>query len=649
MSHTGAATYKKTLGIININEDIHPAELHWRSTDGDKSVTIILNAIDKLQATPASSEKMMLRLMSKPLESQSDTNTTDSVSVTDEHVDKKPKPSPAQTYMFSFNNRLVMDNIKITLQHIISRYKDDDIYEAKKKREEEEAEDPNNLANKSNTSSFATTPIGNNTLINTSKLDDSLSKNNLLSNFKLQQSLLKENKQLMKVFQDTVIHAGLNPDEFWSIRISQLRAFALTTSQKIGPYNVLSTIKPVASSDNKVNVNISREKIHSIFSNYPIVKKAYIDNVPKNFKEPEFWARFFSSKLFRKLRGEKIMQNDRGDVIIDRYLKLDQEFDRKDDEKLLHPVKKFIDLDGNIEDDPVLKGNKKDFTMQPGTDVNGNSDGTIDILKGMNRLSEKMILSLENEYSRTNNNVDDVEEDEAEIKFNDLQTDLKPDYAIVHFNLTNKQKSNSKNDEVNNTSVNNIKIPITEGEIKDQIKIVDDTLIKEMDLTQVEDKEHSTDINKEINKRVLNFVKINAKQAKNNNLDSALGSFVTNSNGKRTSDHDKDDVKTDIPLDLLDSCRMLHITCCEFLKHFYNHFQSGDPKQASTVKNLYTHLKNCSKKINELLADVKNGDGEDVSKSCQNYLSTTLKSIDLAIEKYDTVLSNFQKRVAQKV
>lgn len=78
----------------------------------------------------------------------------------------------------------------------------------------------------------------------------------------------------------------------------------------------------------------------NIFENYPIVKKAYTDNVPKISKNQSS-GQGSSSKLFRKLRGEKIMQNDRGDVIIDRYLTLDQEFDRKDDDMLLHPVKKL--------------------------------------------------------------------------------------------------------------------------------------------------------------------------------------------------------------------------------------------------------------------------------------------------------------------
>ncbi|CCH58103.1 hypothetical protein TBLA_0A03030 [Henningerozyma blattae CBS 6284] len=678
MSHSGAATYKKNSGMINIDEDQSPAEFIWRSTSGNKVIKIVLDTIDKLQATPASSDKMMLRLISKvpstppppqtnPLgldhvnkklkldpavskitreNSDASTMSTPTTTVSPTPLDTPSAPVKPVTYMFTFNNRTVMDNIKITLQHIISRYKDDEIWEEKKRKESSQLPLDSSLSNSNlsdATNGITSTANGHSNLsvplINTSALDDSLSKSKLLINFKLQQSLLKENKPLMRIFQDTVIHSGLPPEEFWSTRISQLRAFALSTSQKIGPYNVLSTIKPVASSDNKVNVNISREKISSIFSNYPIVKKAYTDNVPKNFKEPEFWARFFSSKLFRKLRGEKIMQNDRGDVIIDRYLKLDQEYDRKDDEMLLHPVKKSIDLDGNLEDDPVRRGNKQDFTMQPGVDINGNSDGTIDILKGMNRLSEKMILSLENEYSRSNlqnNNNDDMDKIEVEeIQINDLKDNSATDYAMIHLNMN--QHVSTKDDEDSVSSLNGgSKTKITKEEIKEKITQVTESLVKEMDLTQVEEK--GSNINSEINKRVIGFVKINAKQAKHNNLDSTLGTFIGN-------DKNAKDARTDIPTDLLESCRMLHTTCCEFLKHFYIHFQSGEPKQANLVKKLYIHLKDCSEKIHELLSDVKQGDGEQVAMICNSYLRSTLASLHLAIEKYDNVTKNFQEKL----
>lgn len=611
MSHSGAASYKKVNGILTINEDVSPAELLWRSTDGDKTHMIVLDVVDKLQATPATSEKLMLRLIEKVDESKKVKNNDGEM--------VSPKPA---AHMFSFNNRSVMDNIKITLQAIISRYKDTEIHEQKQA-----------VSGDSNAVSKESQQSQQQELINTSKLDDSLSYDNLMKNLKLQQSLLTSNKQLMKTFQETVINSNLPPEEFWSTRIPMLRAFALSTSQKIGPYNVLSVIKPVASSENQVNVNLSRDKIISIFQNYPIVKKAYLDNVPKNFKESEFWARFFSSKLFRKLRGEKIMANDRGDVIIDRYLSLDIEFDRKDDERLFHPVSKFIDLGGNTQDDPVKRGNKPDFTMQPGMDMNGNNDGTLDILRSMNRLSEKMTTALENEYSRSNlTNSAELEQEgnEQELELNDLNDEYKAEYSIVHLKIGTKERSNGNEGEGRTTE----HIKITDPIVRNQIEEVNIGLQRELDLTDVvsgkDDKEGT--IIDAINQQVIKTVRINAKQAKHNNMDSSyMTTFTTNKINET-------DVPSEMPPDLLESCRMLHGTCCEFLKHFFIHFQSGDQKQANSVRKLYNHLKECVAKLKELLKDVKDGDGEKLASLCEAYLKTTMNSIELAISKYESCL-----------
>lgn len=626
MSHSGAAIFKKINGILTIDEETSPAKLFWRSTDGDKKHEVLLDTIDKLQATPATSEKLMLRLIGK-VDPNKFAKDSSGAAVT-------PKPV---THMFTFNNRSVMDNVKITLQHIITRYKDTEVYEEKRRGELSGTPDieSSNAATPGGLTSAMSDAHGTeeNDQVRPTSIDDSLSRDKLLKNLKLQQSLLKTDKALMKIFQETVINAGLPPKEFWSTRVALLRSFALSTSQRTGPYNVLSTIKPVASSENKVNVNLSREKILSIYENYPIVKKAYTDNVPKNFKEQEFWARFFSSKLFRKLRGEKIMQNDRGDVIIDRYLTLDQEFDRKDDERLLHPVSKFIDLEGNEKDDPVKKGNRPDLTMRPGVDANGNNDGTVDILKSMNRLSEKMVSALDNEYSKSNIQLQqDSLEDMEELAIQDLADSYQDNYATIHLKTSVEDDGNKINLDDDTYDMSNLSTKIKEPlreEIVDLIRNIIESLTKNIDLGLVSsDKE----INYEINQKVISAVRINAKQAKHNSIDSTLSSFV----GSKADDSE---VSVDIPSDLLESCRMLHITCTEFLRHFYIHFQSGEQKRATTVKKLYKHLKDCLYKLNELFDDIRKGDGDELANNTSQYLMPVVDCINRTIEKYEACVA----------
>lgn len=593
--------------MIRIDEDASPATLVWRSTDGDKSTTVLLNMVDKLQATPANSDKMMLRIVGK----------------IDPNIKKRKDnegneiPVKAPVYMFTFNNRTVMDNIKETLQHIIARYKDEEATEERHKNEPETEAQDNPDA--SVTPQPAHLPQD---LINTTTLDTSLTKSKLLSNLKLQQSLLKESRELMTIFQDTVIKSGLPPHEFWSTRIPLLRAYALSTSQKTGPYNVLSTIKPVASSDNKVNVNVSREKIHTIFQNYPIVRKAFDDNVPKNFKEQEFWARFFSSKLFRKLRGERIMNHDRGDMIIDRYLSLDQEYDRRDDELLQHPVRKIIDIEGNINDDPVKKGHRPDFTMRSGIDPNGNSDGGMAILKGMNRLSEKMVESLENEYSRANLPQEDPDKEEREeILFSDLDEDTPTDYAEI--------KLKRKVLDAKNRQMHKENSAISWEEVKHEINsitsILDTSILDLTTLTHI-----TADVTKTINQRIMKAVKVNAKQSKHMNGDTLLGSTMSGTSmfqeAKESASH--------LPPDILESCRLLNSSCCEFLKHFYINFQSGDPRKTNLVKKLYKSLMDCQEKIDSLLNSVDTEENQEIAKYCKAYLVHVLDSVGLGINKY---------------
>ncbi|CAH01706.1 TFIIH/NER complex subunit TFB1 [Kluyveromyces lactis] len=611
-THSGAATYKKVNGMLRVDEDASPANLIWRSTDGDKSTTIELNMVDKLQATPASSDKMMLRIVGK----------IDSGIKKRKDNEGNEIPIKPPVHMFTFNNRTVMDNIKETLQHIIARYKDEESTQEKHKNETEIS--PANTPVASETPQPSHLPQD---LINTAMLDSSLTKSKLLSNLMLQQSLLKESKELMNIFQDTVIKSGLPPHEFWSTRIPLLRAYALSTSQKIGPYNVLSTIKPVASSDNKVNVNVSREKIHTIFQSYPIVKKAYDDNVPKNFKEQEFWARFFSSKLFRKLRGERIMNHDRGDIIIDRYLSLDQEYDRRDDELLQHSVRKTIDIEGNLNDDPVKKGHRPDFTMRSGIDPNGNSDGGMAILRGMNRLSEKMVESLENEYSRVNLPQEDPDKEEREeILYSDLEKDAPADYAEIKLK---RKVLDAKNQQMHkeNSSVSWLEV---KNEISSITTFMDKSTLDLTTLTKI-----SPEVTRSINQRLMKAVKINAKQSKHMNTDQMLGTTISSTSMFQEASKES---TSQLPPSILESCRMLNNSCCEFLKHFYINFQSGDPRKTMLIKKLYKNLMDCQEKIDSLLNSVDSEENQEIAKYCKAYLVHVLDSVNLGIHKYRTLV-----------
>ena len=140
----------------------------------------------------------------------------------------------------------------------------------------------------------------------------------LQADIDLQQELLKHDTNLGKTFFETVLKGSITGPQFWSTRTHVLRAYAIERNQAKGAYNVLATMKP-KTIDNAVRISLSREQIQDIFRQHPLVKTVYDENVPK-ISEGDFWRRFFSSRLFKKLKGEKILPGDQYDDIVDTYL-----------------------------------------------------------------------------------------------------------------------------------------------------------------------------------------------------------------------------------------------------------------------------------------------------------------------------------------
>lgn len=370
----GACSVDKILGMVMVREDVTPSTLEWKAIDQTRTISIPLNSLKNLQATKDGSPKMILKVIYGD-------------------DDKLIK--------LTFNNRPTMDNIKDSLQTIVARGRTviKDIT-------------PASTPTPNTPSSQTSTPPVEASSSNIHSLSDA----NLLKNLQLQQKLLLEDRNLRNIFTQSVMNFKLSPAVFWSSRLNQLRTYALTISQHRGPYNVLSTIKPVATSDNQVNVNVTRDTINEIFDTYPIIKKAFKDLVPQKFNEGEFWSRFFNSKLFRRLRGDKINNStNRGDVILDKYLYIDQDYDEADEKDIpsdlselkkddVEPkkmgkkaagdarmtasileenqgeqiksllgtrdykeevrVSKFIDILGNEEDNSQRLGNRADMTMR---------------------------------------------------------------------------------------------------------------------------------------------------------------------------------------------------------------------------------------------------------------------------------------------
>lgn len=209
----------------------------------------------------------------------------------------------------------------------------------------------------------------------------------LLKNPDLQLSLLQSDPNLRRVFFESQKEKpeSVARDQFaslfWSSRLHLLRAHAIEKSQSRGSYNVLSSLKPRV--ENSVTkLNISKEQIQLIFNQHPLVKRVYDENVPK-VTENDFWSRFFQSRLFKKLRGERITESDPTDSLLDKYLRADEYAGRLVTGQVPH----IIDLEAN-EGDVQKYGNRPNFDMRP------SSVEKVPIIRTLNTLSEKIMANV---------------------------------------------------------------------------------------------------------------------------------------------------------------------------------------------------------------------------------------------------------------
>ncbi|QPG76404.1 hypothetical protein FOA43_003793 [Brettanomyces nanus] len=653
------AFHRKKAGTISIIEDVEPPMVVWKCIDSSVShplVEIPLDNIVNLQATPASSDKMMLKIGLKAGTLKKD-------------IDNSAPARNKNNTLFTFKTRANMDEVKLALQQIIARKKSaKQINESSRPTTPFTGDESTPAHSKESTPSSSSIPlISRDNLGNDELLANLLDSKNLLKNLTLQQKLLRENPELMKTFTDAVIKSGLDPEEFWSTRVHLLRSFAIQHNQKRGPYNVLSTIKPVASSDNEVNVSVTREKIHEIFKQYPIVRKAYDDNVPK-ISEGEFWSRFFSSKLFRKLRGEKVNLYDRGDITLDKYLYYDPDYDGEEEDedvdKLLEDqeakesldknnkkrgksqvdqitaskkkvklfrgedekVSKCIDILGNEEDDPQLKGNTPDVTMKSNQDPD-----LVNVLRTMNRLSRRMMSNIKED--KPNADLDNEFKDELEIK------DLDDKEKVEYNELTYTQRSNISSSIVPSEL---IKQAMTQSDLNPALNDYDQFISLFKEKFHDEEKLDLTSVYYQIKKSiydsykdVTSIVRKNAKQSSQSWSKKSIDVLSSN---------DIKDAKSDMPKNRLESLRLTQSTSIEFLRHFWLHFNSISTSSMSTNPNFKTELiqlRKCyfslEKCLERVSANLSNSEGEE-RISEERVLKQLIESLKQAMKRYDDAI-----------
>ncbi|KAI0082063.1 hypothetical protein K474DRAFT_1655997 [Panus rudis PR-1116 ss-1] len=235
--------------------------------------------------------------------------------------------------------------------------------------------------------------------------------------FRLRKKVLLANPDLAKLHRELVMTGQISENEFWEGREHMLLAQAAAENQRRGKPGQLVDPRP-QTVDGEIKIVITPQLVHDIFEEYPVVAKAYSDNVPTKLNEAEFWSRYFQSKLFNahraSIRSSAAQHVVKDDPIFDKYLEKDD--DDIEPRKLREGrVDMFIDL-GATNVDHVETGNEKDITMQA-----GKQKAVLPLIRKFNEHSSRLLNTALGEQPAKRRRLESgVEERYAQLDLEDL-------------------------------------------------------------------------------------------------------------------------------------------------------------------------------------------------------------------------------------
>ncbi|KAE8258861.1 hypothetical protein A4X13_0g1401 [Tilletia indica] len=206
--------------------------------------------------------------------------------------------------------------------------------------------------------------------------------------------ILKANPSLLALHRQ-VVHSRIMTDaEFWShpTRLALLRAERAAEKQRRGRNARLADPQKTTDQGGEIKYSLTPQIVRDMFEQYPVVARAYAENVPDKLSEQDFWRRYFSSRLYSRLRtsarsaaSEHVIRDD---DIFDQYLQ-----DEDDDIEPLrahNPHDALLDL-ASTANDHDQTGNERDWTMRAG--FGGGGKRALPLLRRFNEHSQSLLDS----------------------------------------------------------------------------------------------------------------------------------------------------------------------------------------------------------------------------------------------------------------
>ncbi|KAM3500508.1 hypothetical protein MY10362_006336 [Beauveria mimosiformis] len=560
----GRTLYKKKDGILTITPDLQTVT--WTpNSGGPPTVSLPVPKITNLQQTPDGAPKVMLKIF-----------------------EQNPKGADAITYLFHFNTdeaKKEATSFKDVLSRLLSEARSVDPSVPRPAG----SSTPQGAAGASGSAS-ATMAFASS--VNTQQssarwFDDQ----QLKADIELQRSLMKKDLGLNETYMDALstkpefLSVAAFNSQFWSTRINLLRAHAIESNQKKGPYNVLSTVKP-RTVDGEMKLNISVEQVQMIFAQHPLVKRIYNENVPK-LSEADFWSRFFLSRLSKKLRGERGTENDTTDAIFDKY-DINENLQHVQSKIMSQQVPHIIDIEANEENQGGFRsGNAKDVEMRP--------RANIPIVKTLNSLSEKIMANVA--PSDTPN--DDRAEYYRELALRDLRGDAQEHRIMLSVKEQTKffaKHGSSPSSNIKDFSKQNPATVLLK--MQGVLKSVAIDATTGMDLQAAINIDDGSDSEEDEP----------PKKKQSSSRRAIIGAEKDVLNGILQQRSQKyghaSDAKTPmgLPATIVERCTLTHATTVEFLHQFWDAFLSGDPDRAGELQYLAESLKRSTSRI-QVVAD----------------------------------------------
>jgi transcription initiation factor TFIIH subunit 1 len=513
-----------------------------------------------LQQTPDNNPKVMIRILEKPPSGEGD-------------------PVP---YMFHFNSanpRPEANAMKEFLSGLITVTRTSDP-SVPKPAAPDKSTPTSNGATQSASMAFASTVNSNAT---SRWFDDNALKNDI----ELQQSLMKKDRTVHQTYMDaravkpeSVSDAAFN-SQFWSTRANLLRAHAIEKNQKRADYNVVASLKPLKNEKGEDYLNINTEVVRSLLRQHPLLKRAYDENLPsKDCTETKFFERFFTSKLVKKLRGERLVGNEKQDAIFDKYLNnVDEDMTNFPSKITSHAVPHIIDLEANEENQGGFRsGNQKDFEMRP-RKHNGKD---VSVMRTINSMSEKLLANIA-PIDHDPTSASGMDEDTyQELYLRDLQGEAETERIVLNVKEQNKFFLNSgpggqeQSDGID-TSIDPADVLF---EVKADMETLEEDEVGGLDLHRGIGVDDESDSDEEQSAAKRNRVgsRASRKRAQSQILD-GMRKKRAETYGLASDATNPMSIKTEIA----ERCYITNATTIEFLRQFWNAFLSGNPDRAQEL------------------------------------------------------------------